>query len=123
MLAMYPTLAKIDLNGPASYTHKSPTFTRFTTEPPIVEYFRFFFAYDHFMFPGPDSTKRVVVCCKGCRENIPAPVESMPAQPIAARCPLCGDYRRYLPVEVFLGRLSHSMLRKPVRTADGRASR
>src|SRR5271156_7188871 len=72
------------------------------------------------MFPGPDSSKRVVVRCKGCREKIPAPVESVPAQPIAAKCPLCGAYRRYLPSEVFLGRLSHLMIRKPVRTADGR---
>jgi hypothetical protein len=72
------------------------------------------------MFPGPESSKRVVVQCKGCRENIPAPVESMPAQPIAAKCPLCGAHRRYLPSEVFVGRLSHLMIRKPVRAADGR---
>jgi hypothetical protein len=72
------------------------------------------------MFPGPESSKRVVVQCKGCGENIPAPVETMPSQPIAARCPLCHEHRRYLPSEVFLGRLSHLMIRKPVRTADGR---
>ena len=72
------------------------------------------------MFPGPESSKLVVIQCKGCHENIPAPVESMPAQPIAARCPLCHEHRRYLPSEVFLGRLSHLMIRKPVRTADGR---
>jgi hypothetical protein len=72
------------------------------------------------MFPGSESSKRVVVQSKGCRENIPAPVESVPAQPIAAKCPLCGAHRRYLPSEVFLGRLSHLMIRKPVRTADGR---
>jgi hypothetical protein len=72
------------------------------------------------MFPGPESSKRVVVQCKGCRENIPAPVESVPAQPIAAKCPLCGAHRRYLPSEVFLGRLSHLMIRNPVRAADGR---
>jgi hypothetical protein len=72
------------------------------------------------MFPGPESSKLVVVECKGCHENIPAPVESMPAQPIAAKCPLCHEHRRYLPSEVFLGRLSHLMIRKPVRTADGR---
>ena len=73
-----------------------------------------------FMFSGSESSKRVVVQCKGCRENIPAPVESVPAQPIAAKCPLCGAHRRYLPSEVFLGCLSHMMIRKPVRTADGR---
>lgn len=72
------------------------------------------------MFPGPQGSKRVVVQCKGCQENIPAPVESMPAQPIAARCPLCGEHRQYLPSDVFLGRPSHLVLRKPVRTADGR---
>ena len=72
------------------------------------------------MFAGPESSKCIVVQCKGCRENIPAPVESVPAQPIAAKCPLCGSHRRYLPSEVFLGRLSHLMIRKPVRTADGR---
>jgi hypothetical protein len=76
-----------------------------------------------FMFPGPESSKRVVVQCKGCGENIPAPVETMPSQPIAARCPLCHEHRRYLPSEVFLGRLSHLMIRKPVTTADGRVGR
>jgi hypothetical protein len=75
------------------------------------------------MFPGPESSKRVVVQCKGCCENIPAPVETMPSQPIAARCPLCHDHRRYLPSEVFLGRLSHLMIRKPVGTADRRVGR
>ena len=45
----------------------------------------------------------------------------MPSQPIAAKCPLCHDHRHYLPPEVFLGRLSHRMIRKPVSTADGRA--
>jgi hypothetical protein len=72
------------------------------------------------MFPGPESSKRIVVLCKGCGENIPAPVETMPSQPIAARCPLCHEHRRYLPSEVFLGRVSHRMIRKPVGTADGR---
>jgi len=55
-----------------------------------------------FLFPGQESSKRVVVQCKGCGENIPAPVETMPSQPIAARCPLCHEHRRYLPSEVFL---------------------
>jgi hypothetical protein len=75
------------------------------------------------MFPGPESSKRVVVQCKGCGENIPAPVETMPSQPVAARCPLCHEHRRYLPSEVFLGRLSRLMIRKPVSTADGRVGR
>jgi len=78
------------------------------------------FAFTGLMFSGPESSKRVVVQCKGCGENIPAPVETMPSQPVAARCPLCHEHRRYLPSEVFLGRLSHLMIRKPVVTADGR---
>ncbi len=88
-----------------------------------MDYFLFLFAYTQGMFQGPENGKRVVVQCKGCRENIPAPVESMPAQPVATRCPLCGEHRRYLPAEVFLGRLSHFMMRKPVRTADGRVGK
>ena|SRR5258708_19316701 len=86
----------------------------------LVDYFRRLFSYTDLMFPGPESSKRVVVQCKGCGENIPAPVEAMPSQPIAAKCPLCYEHRRYLPSEVFLGRLSHLMIRKPVGTADGR---
>jgi hypothetical protein len=86
-----------------------------------VDYVRLFFTYTGLMFQGPESSKRVVVHCKGCGENIPAPVETMPSQPVAARCPLCHEHRRYLPSEVFLGRLSHLMIRKPARRADGRA--
>jgi hypothetical protein len=74
------------------------------------------------MFLSP-AARSVVVCCKGCWENIPAPVETMPSQPIAAKCPLCGDHRRYLPSEVFQGRVSHMLIRKPVRTADGRVAK
>jgi hypothetical protein len=82
--------------------------------------FAFYSLILELMFPGPESSKQVVVHCKGCGENIPAPVETMPSQPVAARCPLCHEHRRYLPSEVFLGRLSHLMIRKSVRSADGR---
>jgi hypothetical protein len=75
------------------------------------------------MFQGPPPVRSVVIRCKGCGENIPAPVETMPAQPITAKCPLCGEHRRYLPSEVFQGRLSHMFIRKPVRTADGRVAK
>jgi hypothetical protein len=85
-----------------------------------VDDIRCFFAYAVFMFQGAPNPLHVVIRCKGCGENIPAPVETMPAQPIAAKCPLCSEQRRYLPSEVFLGRLSHKLMRKPVRTADGR---
>lgn len=35
--------------------------------------------------------------CKGCGENIPAPVETMPSRWIIAECQLCGERRYYLP--------------------------
>ncbi len=47
-----------------------------------------------------------VVRCKGCGENIPAPVGTLPDSWIVAQCALCGEKRRYLPAEIFRGRLS-----------------
>ena len=70
------------------------------------------------MFPW--TRKLVVVHCKGCGREYPGARGDEPSQPIAARCPLCHEHRRYLPSEVFLGGLSHLMIRKPVRSADGR---
>jgi uncharacterized CHY-type Zn-finger protein len=75
------------------------------------------------MFPIADGQKRVVIRCKGCGESIPAPVESMPAQPIIAKCILCGECRRYLPSEVFEGRLSHLLLKALRRSIDGKVGR
>ncbi len=49
------------------------------------------------------------VCCKGCGENIPAMVETLPDDWIVTACPLCGIKRRYLPTDIFKGRLSHRM--------------
>ena len=40
-----------------------------------VDDFRLLFAYPGLHVPGTRKSKRVVVQCKGCRENIPAPVE------------------------------------------------
>jgi hypothetical protein len=54
-----------------------------------------------------------VIVCKGCHQNIPAPVETMPDSWIIANCPLCGQKRRYLPTDIFRGRLSHDLLAKP----------
>ena len=61
------------------------------------------------MFPVAESRHDFVIRCKGCSENIPAPVKTLPASWIAAKCPLCGEHRRYLPSEVFQGRLSHQL--------------
>jgi hypothetical protein len=46
------------------------------------------------------------IACKRCRETIAAPVQTMPSSWIVATCPLCGEKRRYLPVELFQGTLS-----------------
>lgn len=47
-----------------------------------------------------------VITCKRCEENIAAPVQTMPDSWIIHTCPLCGERRRYLPEEIFQGRLS-----------------
>jgi hypothetical protein len=80
----------------------------------IVPQRSLFLRYTVCMFHSPTVRHKFLICCKGCHENIPAPVETLPAQPIAARCPLCGEHRQYLPSEVFAGRLSYKLLRKPV---------
>jgi len=73
------------------------------------------------MFHGPTTdTHPFVIACKGCQQNIPAPVESMPDSWIIADCPLCGAKRRYLPADIFQGRLSHDLLAKPSRVTDRR---
>jgi len=59
-----------------------------------------------------------VIACKGCQQNIPAPVETVPDTWIVAECPLCGQKRRYLPAEIFQGRLSPELVAK-LRRAGG----
>ncbi len=76
-----------------------------------VQIIGFFFAYNVSVWQLPQS--RVcdfTVQCKGCGENIPAPVMTMPDTWIIAECPLCGERRSYLPPEIFRGRLSHFLL-------------
>ena len=69
------------------------------------------------MFQVPSSAfSDFVVTCKGCRENIAAMIQTMPDDWIIETCPLCGERRRYLPQEIFRGRLSVRLLRKPVRS-------
>jgi hypothetical protein len=58
--------------------------------------------------------KQFVVECKLCRREVPAGVVSFPFQSIVADCPLCGERRRYLPSEVFLGK-SHGLVSKQTR--------
>jgi hypothetical protein len=59
------------------------------------------------MFPGVSTRKVFVVACKRCRRDVPAGTKDFPFQSITVPCPLCGETRRYLPSEVFLGRPDH----------------
>ena len=78
-----------------------------------MDYFRFIFAYTGPVFNLPTSQLcNYTVRCKGCSENIPAPVQTMPDSWIITECSLCGSKRRYLPTEIFRGTLSHLL---PVR--------
>jgi hypothetical protein len=66
---------------------------------------RFIFAYALTMFQGPSARKTFVVACKKCRRDVPTGVSEFPFQSIVVECPLCGEKRRYLPSEIFLGRV------------------
>lgn len=77
--------------------------------------FRLIFAYAVRMWNLPEVRFcDFTVRCNRCGENIPAPVETSPDTWIVAECPLCGDCRTYLPLDIFRGRLSYSLVRKPV---------
>jgi hypothetical protein len=80
-------------------------------------YVRFIFAYIVLVFNLPETRFcDYTVRCKVCGENVPAPVETMPSSWIISKCPLCGERRYYLPSDIFRGRLSARLLRKPVRS-------
>ena len=81
-------------------------------------YLRLIFSYNVLVWLLPQSgISDYTVRCKGCGENIPAPVMTMPDSWIVTQCPLCGERRSYLPPEIFRGRLSHLLLtRKPVKS-------
>lgn len=72
--------------------------------------FRLLFAYDSPMFLGPSACKTFVVACKSCRRNVPTGVSEFPFQSIVVVCALCGEERRYLPSEVFLGRVDQLVI-------------
>jgi len=61
------------------------------------------------MFGSIPTRKSFVVVCKRCRREVPSGVRQFPFQSIVVECPLCGELRRYLPSEVFLG-LPHSLV-------------
>jgi hypothetical protein len=69
-------------------------------------------------FHGPPARlHNFVITCKRCKENIAAPVQTMPDTWIIATCPLCHEKRRYLPAEIFRGRLSFDFERGHARLA------
>jgi hypothetical protein len=71
-----------------------------------------------FMSVGPPARFcDFVVTCKVCGECVPALVETMPSSWIIAQCPLCGEKSQYLPPEIYRGKLSMKLTRKPVRSA------
>lgn len=73
-------------------------------------YIRFCFAYTVSMWNLPQSRLcDFAIRCKGCSETIPAPVATVPDTSFVAVCPLCGEKRRYLPPDVFRGKLSHRL--------------
>jgi len=57
------------------------------------------------------------VRCKGCGQNIPAPVNTIPDSWIATICPLCHARRAYLPSEIFRGRLSARLFTRRIMRA------
>jgi hypothetical protein len=62
---------------------------------------------------GIPDRKHFVVACKRCRREIPSGMKEFPFQSIAVSCPLCGELRRYLPSEVFLGRVHALAAKRP----------
>ena len=71
---------------------------------------RLMFAYSVAMFKGPTNRKMFVVTCKRCRRDIPTGMTEFPFQSITVACCLRGEIRRYLPSELFLGKVDHLVL-------------
>ena len=80
--------------------------------------FRLMFPYLLHMFQGPSTRKTFVVVCKKCRRDVPTGVAEFPFQSIIVECALCGEKRRYLPSEIFLGRVDQLVARQ--QRAEGR---
>jgi len=72
-----------------------------------------------FGFPTVER-RQFVVTCKRCRRDVPSGVREFPFQSITVECPLCGELRRYLPSEVFLGRPDQLLRRQSRGTAMGK---
>jgi len=57
------------------------------------------------------ARKQFVVTCKRCRRDVPSGVDEFPFQSVVVTCPLCGEQRKYLPSEVFLGQQNHLVMK------------
>jgi len=66
-------------------------------EKPLLR-FRRFFAYTEPVFNLPDARfSDYTIWCKGCRENVPGPVEIMPSSWIIAECSAASAAPAYPP--------------------------
>jgi len=59
------------------------------------------------MFQGPTFRKIFIIAYKRCRRQVPIGLNEFPFQSVAVECCLCGERRRYLPSEIFLGKPDH----------------
>jgi len=64
------------------------------------------------MFQGPSARKTFVVACKKCRRDVPTGVGEFPFQSLSSSARYAGKKRRYLPSEVFLGRVDQLVNRQ-----------
>ena len=65
-----------------------------------------------FYVPGTLNAEDLCLACKKCRRDVPTGVAEFPFQSIIVECALCGEKRRYLPSEVFLGRADQLVARQ-----------
>jgi hypothetical protein len=70
-----------------------------------------------FMTTGTTTICDFVIRCKGCETSVPAPVRTLPDTWIVVTCPVCGAREQYLSTEIFRGRVSFDLLKKPACSA------
>jgi len=77
-------------------------------DPPFPQLqLRLIFAYAVLVFQEPANRKQFVVTCKRCRSDVPTGLKEFSFQSVVVECQVCGEQRRYLPSEVFLGKPDH----------------
>jgi hypothetical protein len=58
------------------------------------------------------------VTYRGCGECVAAPIETTPSSWIIAQCPLCNGKNQCLPPDIYRGKLSMNLARKPASSAE-----